>query len=146
MKYEELVKDFTLRTKKNLSFIKQALSEDKEVYEVTQLINSMLGLFVFPQQKFYNKIPKTPLSELEKSGWPVPRVKEKYIQAKDLKTLARYLRNGIAHFNLRFTESDGHVDGLIIWNERNRKKNWEAEIKIDELEGIINKFTDLLID
>lgn len=146
VEYGDLVKDFTSRTKVNLEFIKQSISEGNEVYEVTQLINSMLGLLVFPQQEFYDKIPETPLADLKDLGWPVPRVRGNYPQADNLKVLARYLRNGISHFNLRFTESGGHVDGLIIWNEWKGKKTWEAELKIPELEAISTKFTELLID
>ncbi|HHT9154908.1 MAG TPA: HEPN family nuclease [Candidatus Tripitaka sp. YC43] len=147
MEYKEFVKDFALRTKTNLELIRQAKKDGEEAYEVTQLINSLLGLLVLPQHEFYNKIPETPLSELEKSGWPIPRVRGNYPQAKDLKELTRHLRNGVAHFNLEFTLSeDHHIDGLIIWDkDRKGAKTWEAELKIKELEAITNKFTELLI-
>ncbi|MDO8283194.1 MAG: HEPN family nuclease [Thermodesulfovibrionia bacterium] len=148
------VKDFSTRTKANLKLIREEADkvkeggEGKEAYEVTQLINSMLGLFVFPQQEFYNKIPKTPIKELEQAGWQIPKVDGNYPQAKDLKELARYLRNGISHFNLDFTSSGGHVNGLIIWNKDNGrigKITWKATLTIKELEDIVSKFTDLLI-
>ncbi|HLA37590.1 MAG: hypothetical protein A3J72_06260 [Nitrospirae bacterium RIFCSPHIGHO2_02_FULL_40_19] len=145
---EELVKDFVSRTKENLKLIRQAEKDGKKAYEVTQLINSLLGLLVLPQQALYDKIPKTPLSELAKSGWPIPRVRGNYPQAKDLRELTRYLRNGVAHFNLKFTASKNHhIDGLIIWDRKNKKspKKWEAELKIKELEAITDKFTELLI-
>ena len=59
-----LVLDFARRTKKNLEFIEHSLTRDRlnsenDVYEVTQLINSLLGLLVFPQQKFYDAIPSS---------------------------------------------------------------------------------------
>jgi hypothetical protein len=146
MVYKNLVKDFAKRTRKNLSLIQSEAKAGREAYEVTQLINSMLGLLVFPQQEFYDKIPETKLDDLKKDGWPIPRVRGNYPQVSNLKQLARYLRNGIAHFNLRFTETGSHVDGLIIWNvPPNGNKNWEAELKIEELEGITNRFTELLL-
>jgi hypothetical protein len=118
MDYKDPVKDFVNRTKVNLKLVRQAVNDGKEAYEVTQLINSLHGLLVLPQQEFYNKIPETPLSELEKSGEPMPRVQGGYPQVRDLRQLARYLRNGVAHFNLRFTASGGHIDGFIICNEK----------------------------
>lgn len=148
MEYKELVKDFVSRTKVNLELIRQAEKDgdEKEAYEVTQLISFLLGLLVLLQQKFGNKISKTPLSELKKSGWPIPRVLDNYTQAKDLKELTRYLRNGVAHFNLQFKKSGGHIDGLIIWSKnRNGVETWRAELTIKELEAIANKFAELLI-
>lgn len=149
MEYKEVVKEFVSRTKVNLELIRQAEKDGKEAYEITQFINSLLGLLVLPQQEFYNnKILETPLSELEKSGWPIPRVLGKYPQAKDLRELTRYLRNGVAHFNLEFTLSENHhIDGLIIWDRKNKRSpiTWRAELKIKELEAITNKFTELLI-
>lgn len=146
MEYNDLVKDFATRTKANLAIIRAAVKTDQDAYEVTQFINSLLGLLVFPQQEFYDKIPKTNLADLEKDGWPIPRVCDNYKQVKDLSELARYLRNGIAHFNLRFTQKDEHVDGVIIWNTRpNGEKNWKAELTIVELEGITDRFAELLL-
>ena len=146
MDYKDLVRDFAERTRANLALVRAAANTGQNAYEVTQLLNSMLGLLVFPEQKFYNKIPETELADLEKDGWPIPRVRGNYPQVSNLSQLARYLRNGIVHFNLRFTETGGHVDGLIIWNvPPNGKKNWEAELKIEELEGITDRFTKLLL-
>ena len=146
MYYEDLVRDFAERTKTNLELVRTEAKAGKNAYEVTQLINSMLGLLVFPQQEFYSNIPETELCALEREGWPIPRVRGDYSQVRNLKQLARYLRNGITHFNLRFTETDGHVDGLIIWNETSKgEKDWEVELKIEELEGITNRFTQMLL-
>ena len=146
MEYKDLVRDFAERTRANLALVRAAAKTGQNAYEVTQLINSMLGLLVFPQKEFYEKIPETTLADLEKEGWPIPRVCGSYPQVLNLRQLARYLRNGIAHFNLRFTEMGGSVDGLIIWNETPKgNKNWEAELKIEELEGITDRFTQLLL-
>ena len=61
MMYEEVVLDFALRTRKNLEAIEALQRLDAGVFEVTQQINSMLGLLVFPQQEYVESIPKTPL-------------------------------------------------------------------------------------
>jgi hypothetical protein len=68
MMYEEAIRDFARRTRKNLAVIDQLHAEGHEVYEVTQLVNSTLGLLVFPQQEYVAQIPSTPLAELERDG------------------------------------------------------------------------------
>ena len=64
MDYHNLVVDFAKRTRKNLEFIRsaQVANPELEVFEVTQLVNSLLGLLVFPQQKFMDQIEPKPLA------------------------------------------------------------------------------------
>ena len=57
MQYQDLVRDFARRTRTNLEFIRHARNHGESVYEVTQLVNSMLGLLVFPQQQYVDRIP-----------------------------------------------------------------------------------------
>ena len=68
MMYEEVVRDFARRTKANLLAIERLSASGEEVYEVTQLVNSMLGLLVLPQQEFVDRIPETPLEQLRRDG------------------------------------------------------------------------------
>jgi len=117
VEYKNLVRDFAERTLKNLESIEAVVRHDPhaEVFEVTQLINSMLGLLVFPQQRFFESIPETSLVELRSNGWPIPAMKGSPPYAENLRDLMRCLRNGISHCNLEFT-SDGHqLSGLRIW-------------------------------
>jgi hypothetical protein len=106
----------------------------------------MLGLLVFPQQEFVDRIPATPLEQLRHSGWPVPEVRGRFRQVSDLRQLIRYLRNAIAHFNVRFLgDGLGQIRGLHVWNERqNGERNWEAELSVDDIRGIAERFIELL--
>src|SRR5688500_7040073 len=67
--------DFAERTRKNLIVIeglaKTHLGERplEGVFEVTQLVNSLLGLLVFPQQEWFDKLPDTKLSQMAKPVW-----------------------------------------------------------------------------
>lgn len=164
MNYTDVVSDFALRTRKNLEAIDALAAANGEAFEVTQLINSMLGLLVFPQQKYVNKIPKTPLAELERMGWPIPKVLGNFQQVKDLNQLIRYLRNAVAHFNIKFIDDGrGNIAVIQVWNMARVKgcdgnwtrdangrfmerKNWEAELGVNELRGIANRFIDLLLE
>ena len=151
MNYQELVKDFAQRTKNNLETLRaiQAERPDIEVFEVTQMVNSLLGLLVFPQQEYVNKIPATPIEELAASGWAVPEVDGEFEQVNDLKQLVQYLRNAIAHFNIKFTEDErGEINGLIVWNYNPRERiiNWRAKLTLDDIEKITDSFIGLILN
>ena len=143
MNYELVVRDFAERTRKNLRTIEDLQAKGGEAYEVTQLVNSMLGLLVFPREKFIDQIPQTSLSDLEAGGWPIPKVDGVFPQAKDLRELIRYLRNAIAHFNIEFIGEK--IQSVRVWNTRNSTTTWRAEIGLEELRAIAERFTDLLL-
>lgn len=148
MEYHNLVIDFAERTEKNLEFVREALiaDEDADVFEVTQLTNSLLGLMVFPQQRFFQQISRTPLEDLTRDGWTLPSNSGRYCPATDLHELLRHMRNSLTHCNIKFLDNDGVITGLKMWDRRNRNSpiDWEAELTIDELDAFITKFIQLI--
>jgi hypothetical protein len=155
--------DFAARTQANLKIIERLAKQDVlllvnnpsdeidedgvEAYEVTQLVNSILGLIVFPQQRYYDQIPEIPLSQLEIEGWPKPLLQgEIPNDLNNLRDLMRYIRNSIAHFNIEFTsDSGGRINGVKIWNSRNNRRNWTASLQIDALKSLVEKFIALVV-
>ena len=150
MEYMNVVRNFAERTIHNLGVIQKMAKEDaNSVFEVTQLMNSLLGLLVFPQQEYVTSIPRTSLQDLESNGWPIPRVVGEYPQARDLRHLIRLLRNSIAHFNVRFKSDERKsLHGIKLWNidPRTDKITWKAELTVEETETLVRKFVDLLLD
>lgn len=143
---KEFIVDFAKRTRANLEFIER--SSTSNVFEVTQLFNSMLGLLVFPQQRYMDQIPQTPLQELVNSGWPTIKAKGP-ATCENLRQLIRMLRNGISHCNVRFIADDKkQLAGMCIWNHEGGKSqnpiNWEAELSIKDLRTIAFKFIELM--
>lgn len=85
MQYNNLVKDFVSRTQSNLDFIQNLEEmeiadagsrdftkdefETPQVFEVTQLINSLLGLVVLPHETVIDLIPDQQLDTLF-GDWP----------------------------------------------------------------------------
>src|SRR5262245_2160707 len=67
--YADLIRDFADRTRKNLEVIEKLASTHlgekphEGVFKVTQLVNSLLGLLVFPQQEWFDCLPDTPLKD-----------------------------------------------------------------------------------
>jgi hypothetical protein len=59
------IEGFAERTRKNLRFIVAAYDGGQDVHTVTQLINSLLGLIVYPYE-FYGleRFDKLPLSKV----------------------------------------------------------------------------------
>jgi hypothetical protein len=147
MMYEEVIKDFAIRTKKNLEVIENLKDENTEVYETTQLVNSCLGLLVFPHEHFIERIPKIPLDQLAEQGWPLPKVVGDFEQVENLKELIRHLRNAIAHFNIKFIgDLENQISVLRVWNNNRGRKTWQADLSVDDLKKISKKFSDMLID
>ncbi|PKL50857.1 MAG: hypothetical protein CVV37_06975 [Nitrospira bacterium HGW-Nitrospira-1] len=142
MMYEDVIRDFAIRTKRNLAIIEQLHKNGMEAYETTQLVNSCLGLLVFPQQRFIKRIPETPIEQLIQEGWPVPQVTGQFPQVANLNELIRYLRNAIAHFNIQFIgDSENQIRLLRVWNTRGGTKTWEAELSVADLKKISERFS-----
>jgi HEPN pEK499 p136 len=74
----------------------------------------------------------------------IPKVVGTFPQAGDLRELIRYLRNAIAHFNIEFVGEE--IESVRVWNTKNGKTNWKAEIGLKELQAIAERFTDLLLE
>lgn len=144
----ERIIDFIQRTQINLSFIEEmAKREENEnrLFEVGQLINSLVGLLIFPKEKHFDKIPKTYYENLLQDGWPKIEINWHRTDKnqKHLKTLIRMLRNSVAHFNIEFLPEtgEGHIEGLRFKNIcRCGDVTFEAIFTVEELRSFISKF------
>lgn len=109
----------------------------------------MLGLLVFPQQRYLDRIPETPIADLANNGWPIPEVVGDYPQVPNLRQLVRMLRNAVAHCNLEFEPGVGNeIQALTVWNTKpgTRKVTWKARLTVDDLDAITTRFVALLLD
>ena len=149
MEYQELVRDFAERTRENLLLVRNSTHSGGPGFEVTQLVNSMLGLLVLPQQRYFDRIPAITIDKLRELGWPEAVLQADIGSVKDLQVLCRYLRNGIAHFNIEFTATAGTLDGLVIWNypggDSQSHRNWQVSLSIDDLREVADRFVDLML-
>lgn len=148
MEYQHLIEDFARRTRDNLQRLNALKTSGIEVYEVTALVNSMLGLLVFPQQRYVDSIPETPIDELASQGWPIPSVVGNFPQVSNLRQLVRHLRNAISHFNVEFfADGSGQIAGLIVWNvdPRSNRTTWKARLSVSDLDAIAHRFIALIL-
>ena len=144
---QQTVRDFASRTRTNLEFIELHVDDPRaEVYEVTQLINSLLGLLVFPQQKTIESIPETPLTELEHQGWPRIKMTTGASECQTLRQSMRYLRNSVAHFDIEFiNDKRFEIAGIKVWNRnRSGRITWKAYLSVEDVRSITELFLEIL--
>lgn len=149
MEYHTLVRDFIKRTQVNLEVIESCVTDNRcEAFETTQLLNSLLGLLILPQQRYYDSIPHTPIHELIEQGWTIPRPVDDYPQVETLHKLLRYLRNSIAHFNVEFHGDNGQLSAITVWNVPHGalQPDWKARLEFSELRTFIDHFSKLIGD
>src|SRR5207237_9091448 len=107
MEYELFERDFIVRTLKVIDQYERHVMNDvpkQDQFEITLLINCLLGLLVLPNERCYESIPALPLNQLSDWGlspdfilsWGTRRkdVKERH---GNLLEIVHRLRNGVAH-------------------------------------------------
>jgi hypothetical protein len=140
----ELEDELISRTLDNLRAVEKLSQEDKSVYEVTQLINSLLGLLVYPKERL-RKIPEITWETMIKEGWPLPTGEK--AQVKDLKKLIWNMRNAVAHFNIELITNENGIEGIRFKNysssDKDREKPlWIGEYRLEPLKRFVYMFLD----
>lgn len=128
---------FAERTKKNLLYVEQAKSSGQDVHVVTQIVNSSLGLIVFPWEVTADKaIRGKLLADLYKAGWPVWHETP---PSKGLGELICGLRNAIAHRNVQFSSEDRAASNVTI-TFASEHGDWHATISAHDLKDFCFSF------
>lgn len=140
----ELEDEFISRTEKNLRAIEKLSREGESVYEVTQLINSLLGLLVYPNERL-KKIPEITWETMIKQEWPLPTGEN--AQVSGLKQLIRYMRNAVAHFDIEFIADNNEIVGIRFKNEGaldegSKTRPWIGEYRLEALKSFVDMFLD----
>lgn len=144
MEYRDLLRDFVERTRTNLA-LTDALPRDGEFafFEVTQLINSLLGLVVLPRE-WLDSIPNTPLDILGE-GWPPTRFVDGGQPGQrptDLRQLVIGLRNAVGHFNIEWLGDGTAIVGLQFGSTNDPGSPWAAQFDVDELRRFVEQLAD----
>ena len=175
---------FADRTIKNLEFIQRYVVAEKEkgkadskitdAFEVTQLINSFVGLLIIPRQKcfkympddimfpsnsdaakLFNKIIKEPdkcidtyfeqKRNSETGKWESTNRREKITP----KILVLRLRNAICHDNLVIRPlspgKDGVITGIEFLDRKGKEERFKLILTIEETEILVKALSELLL-
>jgi hypothetical protein len=127
--YEKFPKSFIERTQ-----------DDIEAYEgqynVTNLINSCLGLIVIPKELMIGKLPKYSFDDADQQYGVT---KKSICLCKDnnysLNNIVRHIRNGLSHGLIKFESTDGSTINFIIISDRKCDKapfNFKMRFTIEE--------------
>lgn len=139
VEYTHFVADFSARTLRNLEFVESHSTSD-EVYPVTQLWNSLLGLIVLPRERDVERIPATRMNELWAVGWP--RITVAGQEHRTLRHLVRDLRNAVSHFNVKFeADRDREIRSVLVWvsaldsdgRPNPAERGWEGRMTVEDL-------------
>ena len=133
--YKHFLRDFINRTLHNLEFLEgKHESGQYEVYEFTQLVNSLLGLLVIPQQREFNRIDDSFIDEqiLEKLQGAI--VRNDYARESNshnnFKIILKHMRNAIAHGWLEMSATESEIS-TIEFIDRNQWTNQFFIIRLD---------------
>ena len=85
-----------------------------EEFEVTLLINCLLGLLIVPNEQCYNKIPLTDFVDLHSWGILPEYVTLPDAQVNNLRQLVRLLRNCTAHGSVTPKGTGREIPDLIF--------------------------------
>ena len=141
------------RTRKNLEYIKsQVDSGNEEVHVVTQLVNSLLGLIVVPQEKeLAVRTQQLKLQELKEKGWPEWGITKGKAKTQTLGCLIWRIRNATAHGRFIFSgqpDSPNLSEVILTVEDGPRpekgkpwKANWRASIGGEALYGFCLLFS-----
>jgi hypothetical protein len=154
---------FAQRTLKNLDFVKRR-TEQCDVHLVTQVINSLLGLLVFPfgeEEAFFKEFRHLSLSSVDldvvrdalKATLPIPSLTvTKFGRCKDVTGFFRRLRNAIAHKGIKFfgdPDSRFPAEVVVVLRDRRNKDapyDWEISMTAQDLEELSRYIAERIIE
>jgi len=134
--YKDFVKEFAARTKSNLDFIKKAKTQQAlELYEFTQLVNSLFGLLVIPQQRERNRInddfiDATILTNLQN------KITRNDYPYNDFAEILRHMRNALAHGTITISSPNGYISAIEFTDKNPKCKNKQFSIMLTNHESL----------
>lgn len=155
MEYKQFECDFIRRTLKIIEQYETHVETNSiinEKYEVTLLINCLLGLLVLPKERLLlDKIPDIPFEKFEEWGLPKKFVTNwgKIPESKrNLKTIIHRMRNSIAHFRVTSYGNGSEITSIKFrdCNPSGSKTTFEGEIPVKCLKIFVRKLARTIID
>lgn len=152
--YKQQEFDFINRTKEIIKQYDSLVVKNEEIsrdekYEVTLFINCLVGLLILPEQEWFNQLPKEAIS---KEKWGISESQVIFIkegEKKNVKNIARHLRNSISHYNFKvFKESSDEIAGIELEDFEDIKKvnrTFKADLKIEDLRNFAEKLSSYFL-
>ena len=151
---------FAERTLRNLEYVSHAFDQNGpgEIHMVAQVMNSLFGLVIVPNQWGYDDtLKKQSLrKDLREQGLPEWNIIQDEPKAgnpktETLGTLIWHLRNAAAHGRFEFADNPDspHLEQVRVVAKdkpaRSKTINWHAEIQGDRLHKFCRKLAELFV-
>jgi hypothetical protein len=141
--------EFVPRTKKNLELVLE--HKDLGFHEVTQLMNSMVGLLIFPQQRYFSLIEQLRLDDFPTKNWPIPKIflwggvpfnsQDLDKETITLQEIVRYMRHSVSHATFEFESTGMEIERVRFTNlDPRSKKKTIFSYEINEFKEFILQF------
>ncbi|SOB57194.1 conserved protein of unknown function [Pseudodesulfovibrio profundus] len=149
--YEGLLRDFAVRTKANLEYIDEAWElqereglEDRRVFNVTQLINSCLGMVVFMSEN--GIAPNIPIQEFCPEMKFITRLDVRNSN-RNLNAFLKRFRNAISHCHIEAYGTETDIEGFNLWDgPPNGAINWRIEMNTASIRALALALVGLVED
>lgn len=139
MEYKDFPRDFIERTKEDIT----AYSGQ---YNITNLINSCLGLIVIPKELMVKKLPKYSFDNVNLQYGVTKQAIEICTDNKyTLKNIVKHIRNGLSHGLIKFKSTDGSTINFIIISDRKDDKvpiNFKMRFTTEEFKTFALRVSD----
>ncbi len=149
--YEEFIRDFVERTNVNLDAVR---NQKNDLNDVTQLINSLLGLIVFINEEkiqsnranIFRENVESFMGELiilkPQSSYKIPN--SEIDEPNTMSYFLRHMRNAIAHCRIE-PQGDKTIESIEFSDNRKRKntdvESWTVTLTVEQLYVFTRKFT-----
>nr|WP_275406952.1 HEPN family nuclease [Desulfovibrio sp. JC010] len=142
-----MLQEYARRTRKNMDYVVASkVSYDRDVYEITQIINSLLGLVVFQYEDFNELIDDTPLAGLDPRIWP-ECVRNFGPEGFSLRDFLFCFRNALAHSDIELIGNSGVIAGVKFGLNNCWKlpaDPWYISLTGNELRQFVESLSDVL--
>jgi HEPN pEK499 p136 len=145
----------TQRAWRNLNLIEREYEERDEGHVVTQLVQTLLALIVFPKARgFPEHFSLIQMDKLEERGWPRPM--QKIGKTETIGGLLKHMRNAVCHGLLKFygdskegSDSRKLSEITIEFSDRKGDKapiDWKVTMEGQDLKRFLWHIFDYLND
>lgn len=136
--YEKFPRSFIERTKEDIEAYKGQ-------YNVTNLINSCLGLIIIPKELSCKKLPKYKFGDDLTYGITKKSIELCSDNKYSLNNIIRHIRNGLSHGLIDFKSSSGDTINFIIITDRksgNAPINFKIRFTTEEFKTFALRVAD----
>ena len=139
--------DFINRTRTIIEQYDKLELSKSERFEVTLLLNCLVGLLILPQQNWFDTLPIDLVSQKEWGINPNHISTIKTGETKNVKDVARHLRNSVSHYRFKAFENKSNDISSIKFEDYDpsNNKTFEAIIPISSIRQFTTKLTNTFV-